>query len=248
MNPAELADIALCSSLRTAGNLGTVIEGLSVGLTNADGQKAAFERQAVLAQLQAITQALTPVVRHCEGLSKVQDRLHRCQAPDEKDLALLSPLLQDEDACRVALERVRWPAGPVCARCESTRVYLLATRSLYECAKCDRQFSVTSDSLLQGTHLGLRVWLRLFLGFFRFPSESLAALQRRLHYGRYETLRQAKSTYEQCLQADDPLRASAGLLGLIAVAGRPDAVPCLREASNQLPARRNDFMAHGGTS
>lgn len=65
----------------------------------------------------------------------------------------------DDKACRVYLESLRWPDGPVCVRCGETKVANLEARNLYECASCGYQFSVTAGTVLHDTHLPLWKWM-----------------------------------------------------------------------------------------
>lgn len=63
-----------------------------------------------------------------------------------------------ERACRDRLMDVRWPDGPICTRCESTNLGRVEDRLLFQCQACRKQFSVTSGTLLHGSHLPIRGW------------------------------------------------------------------------------------------
>lgn len=67
-----------------------------------------------------------------------------------------------DEACREYLEAKRWPNGPVCPRCESTKVYKLegkTTRSgLYKCAACRKPFTVTIGTIFERSHIPLAKW------------------------------------------------------------------------------------------
>jgi transposase-like protein len=74
----------------------------------------------------------------------------------------LVKLIQDfgsDDKCRHELERIRWPHGAKCPRCES-ETYRLDNRQQYECksSECRYQFSVTSGTIFHDSHLPLSKW------------------------------------------------------------------------------------------
>lgn len=71
-----------------------------------------------------------------------------------------------EEECREALERIRWPRGPICPHCEAsgpviTKLEGTSHRSgLYACSNCRSQFTVTVGTLLEGSKLPLSAWLK----------------------------------------------------------------------------------------
>src|SRR5438552_1854130 len=67
-----------------------------------------------------------------------------------------------EEACADYLERIRWPNGFRCPRCDFDRAWRLVSRRLYECARCHRQTSLTAGTPLRGTRKPLRDWLWTF--------------------------------------------------------------------------------------
>lgn len=74
----------------------------------------------------------------------------------------LVKLIQDfgsDDKCRAELERIRWPDGIKCPRCES-EAYRLDNRQQYECKsrECRYQFSVTSGTIFHDSHMPLSKW------------------------------------------------------------------------------------------
>ena len=71
-----------------------------------------------------------------------------------------------DEACRAHLESVRWPEGPVCPRCGTIdQATPIPTRpGLYRCGACRKQFTVTVGTVMEGTHLPLRLWyIAMFL-------------------------------------------------------------------------------------
>jgi transposase-like protein len=89
----------------------------------------------------------------------------------ELNLASLAKVFADEDLAREFLEKKRWPNGPRCPRCGSTKAYALTARpgskkpvrkGVYCCAKCRRQFTVRIGTIFEDSHIPLRKWLMAF--------------------------------------------------------------------------------------
>ena len=62
------------------------------------------------------------------------------------------------DDCRVRLQQVRWPAGPICVACSSKNVIQLRTRPVLKCRDCKKQFTVLVGTPLQHSRLDLTHW------------------------------------------------------------------------------------------
>lgn len=72
----------------------------------------------------------------------------------------------DEDKARELLESLRWPEGPICPHCKSEKAYKLTPKpnsktrkGVYKCAKCRKQFTVTVNTIFEGSHIKLSKWL-----------------------------------------------------------------------------------------
>ena len=65
-----------------------------------------------------------------------------------------------EEACAAYLEALRWPGGFHCPCCGHDHGWPIASRGLIQCAKCDRQTSLTAGTVLHGTRKPLTVWFR----------------------------------------------------------------------------------------
>jgi transposase-like protein len=63
-----------------------------------------------------------------------------------------------EQKCRELLVRLRWPEGPRCPRCKMETVELETEKQLFYCKGCDYQFSVTTGTVFNDTHLELFKW------------------------------------------------------------------------------------------
>src|SRR5450759_2835229 len=65
----------------------------------------------------------------------------------------------DEAVCRDFLAGLRWPNGVRCIRCDSERVGFLATRSLWRCRDCRKEFSVKKGTIFEDSPIALSKWL-----------------------------------------------------------------------------------------
>jgi transposase-like protein len=63
-----------------------------------------------------------------------------------------------EEKCRELLVRLRWPEGVRCPRCKIEAVELETEKQLFYCKGCDYQFSVTTGTIFNDTHLELFKW------------------------------------------------------------------------------------------
>jgi transposase-like protein len=75
-------------------------------------------------------------------------------------MALLEMLQQygTDEKCREILTKLRWPEGVTCSRCKERQVCYLESRKQFECASCGYQFSVTTGTIFNDTHLPLEKW------------------------------------------------------------------------------------------
>ncbi len=93
-----------------------------------------------------------------------------------------------EERCIKHLERIRWPEGLRCIRCDSERVMNFTAegktgkaRNLYECVDCRYQYSVTTGTVFHDTHLPLTKWfLAIYLICSAKKGISAKELQRQL--------------------------------------------------------------------
>jgi transposase-like protein len=74
------------------------------------------------------------------------------------NLVDINTLFSTEDKCRELLVRLRWPNGVECLRCKGPVVELETARQLFYCKDCDYQFSVTSGTVFNDSHLPLGKW------------------------------------------------------------------------------------------
>jgi len=74
------------------------------------------------------------------------------------NLVDINTLFGTEEKCRELLVRLRWPEGPRCLRCKMPVVRLETEKQLFYCKDCDYQFSVTTGTVFNDTHLPLTKW------------------------------------------------------------------------------------------
>jgi transposase-like protein len=75
------------------------------------------------------------------------------------------PQHQTEEAARAWFENLRWPGGVVCPHCGSIgRAYARTRPGLYRCAEkeCRKDFTVTTKSVMESSHIPLRLWAQAF--------------------------------------------------------------------------------------
>lgn len=64
-----------------------------------------------------------------------------------------------EDGCRAFLERLRWPGGVRCPRCDAgEHISRIEVRGQFECGACGYQFSVRVGTVFHASHLPLWKW------------------------------------------------------------------------------------------
>ena len=63
-----------------------------------------------------------------------------------------------ERACQKALEKMRWPDGFKCPKCEHSKASRIKTRRLLQCSKCHHQVSLTSGTIFHKTRTSLQKW------------------------------------------------------------------------------------------
>ena len=82
------------------------------------------------------------------------------QTAPKQDMDLMKLFAQfgSDEKCRMALEKLRWPDGVKCPRCQSDKISRNYKRSTFECEPCGYHFSVTSGTIFHDTHLPLTKW------------------------------------------------------------------------------------------
>jgi transposase-like protein len=76
-----------------------------------------------------------------------------------------APHFRDDTAAREYLERLLWPAGPVCPHCGViNHAYATKRPGVYRCAEpaCRKDFSVTMRTVMERSKIALHKWLIAF--------------------------------------------------------------------------------------
>jgi transposase-like protein len=76
----------------------------------------------------------------------------------DMNLLKLIEKFDSDDKCRLTLEKLRWPGGVRCIRCQSDKVFRADKRRQFECGPCGYHFSVTAGTIFHDSHLPLRKW------------------------------------------------------------------------------------------
>src|SRR5947209_1281529 len=78
---------------------------------------------------------------------------------------LNAPHFQSPDAARTYLEDLRWGAERVCPHCGTVNSSFATKKAgVYRCAskECRKDFSVTTKSVMESSHIKLHIWLQAF--------------------------------------------------------------------------------------
>lgn len=94
-----------------------------------------------------------------------------------------------ESKCREYLERLRWPNGPLCAKCGGKEFARVQGReSIQRCTGCQTQVSVMAGTVFNDSHLPLQKWfLATFILTQSKKGVSACQIQRMLGIGGYKT-------------------------------------------------------------
>jgi transposase-like protein len=65
----------------------------------------------------------------------------------------------DQDVCVKFVAQLRWPNGPECPRCGSGEYSFLATRRVWKCKACKKQYSVKVGTIFEDSAISLDKWL-----------------------------------------------------------------------------------------
>src|SRR3972149_1949057 len=91
------------------------------------------------------------------------------------------PHFQDADAAREFIENIRWPDGVTCVHCGAVRTaYKTKKTGVYRCGEkeCRKDFSVTTGSVMESSHIPLHKWL---MGFYLMSASKKGMSAHQLH-------------------------------------------------------------------
>jgi transposase-like protein len=84
---------------------------------------------------------------------------HFLLSPAAKTLSLVKVMRMSDTEARAAFRKVRWSetdGQPVCPSCGCCDAYDLATRQVYKCKACSKQYSITSGTIFHSRKLAVR--------------------------------------------------------------------------------------------
>jgi transposase-like protein len=76
----------------------------------------------------------------------------------EMNLMKLMEQFGTDEKCRTLLEKLRWPDGVRCIRCQSDKISNIYKRNQFACDACGYHFSVTAGTIFHDSHLPLPKW------------------------------------------------------------------------------------------
>jgi len=91
----------------------------------------------------------------------------------------------DED-CREILTRLRWPEGVECPRCKNRNVWWVDSRKQFTCSECRYQFSVTTGTIFNDSHLALPLWFMAVLLLCEAKKGMSASQLKRTIWGQHK--------------------------------------------------------------
>jgi len=65
----------------------------------------------------------------------------------------------DPDVCEQFVADMRWPDGVECPHCQSREIGRIASRRMYQCKACRKQFSVKRGTIFEDSPVSLDKWL-----------------------------------------------------------------------------------------
>lgn len=103
------------------------------------------------------------------------------------DFATIASRYSNEESARELLEAIRWPNGPVCPHCGSVEAYKITAKAdskkparpgLFKCKGCKKQFTVTVNTIFEGSRIPLHKWL---MGVYLMCSSKKGVSAHQLH-------------------------------------------------------------------
>ena len=92
-----------------------------------------------------------------------------------------------ERACQNSIEKMRWPEGFKCPKCEHPKASRIETRRLLQCSKCHHQVSLTAGTIFHKTRTPLQKWFwAIYLASQDKGGVSIMRLSKQLDLG-YKT-------------------------------------------------------------
>jgi transposase-like protein len=162
-------------------------------------------------------------------------------------LDLTDPVFHDETKAREWLEGYRWPNGPFCCHCGSTRVAPMGGKKhrpgLYYCPDCRGQFTVMTGSVMESSHVKIAKWV-LAIRLMASSKKGFSAHQ--LHRSIGTTYKTAWFMFHRLREAmSDPKAAPIGGEGKVVEAD--EAYHGKRKEKATMTTRGRPFTKSGKT-
>lgn len=128
-----------------------------------------------------------------------------------------APHFQDHDEARKYLEALRWAGEPVCAHCGTVGGHYATKRAgVWRChsSECRKDFSVTTKTVMESSHIKLHIWLQAF-ALMTASKKGMSAHQ--LH-------RSLKVTYKSAWFLAHRIREAMRTGGLVPPMGGPGQI------------------------
>jgi len=93
-----------------------------------------------------------------------------------------------EEACAQHLQRMRWPDGFSCPRCDHNEAWFIRTRNILDCKSCRAKISLTAGTIFHKTRTPLVKWYWLIYHMAMYKvGVSISEMQRLLEISDYKT-------------------------------------------------------------
>ncbi len=82
--------------------------------------------------------------------------------PEKRPQTLLAAMRHfTPEVAQAFVASIKWPDGPACPTCGSVNIGKIASRARFQCREkgCRKQFSLTTGTIMEGTHLRLDQWI-----------------------------------------------------------------------------------------
>jgi transposase-like protein len=146
-----------------------------------------------------------------------------------------APQFQSEPEARRYIEALRWPAGRVCPKCGSIgSEYETKREGRYRCGarECRKDFTVTTGTVMEATHIPLTTWL---MAFYLMASSKKGMSAHQLHRSLDVTY---KTAWFLCHRIRAAM-ASGGLVGPMGGSGKIVEADETYYGKVDVPARLN---------
>jgi transposase-like protein len=127
------------------------------------------------------------------------------------------PCFQTDAAARAMIEGLRWPNGPVCGKCgEANRHYATKKEGRWRCGnpECRKDFTVTTGTVMESSHIGLHKWL---LAFYLLCSSKKGM-------SSHQLMRSLDVTYKSAWFLSHRIREAMRGGGLVLPMGGPEGI------------------------